>query len=63
MTPTTPSTTPARSAFIEIFGLPLRTEAARHGPGPPLRRRLDVDRALLADLPTKVYDAPASAAK
>jgi Argininosuccinate synthase len=50
--------------FIEIFGLPLRTEAARHGAvGRHYGAAWTWTEPLLADLPTKVYDAPASAAK
>ena len=43
--------------FIEIFGLPLRVEAARHGAvgGAPWRRVV-VDRPAPRDLPTTVTD-------
>jgi hypothetical protein len=50
--------------FIEIFGLPLRTEAARHG---AVGRRYGAawtwTEPLLEELPTRVHDAPASATK
>ena len=39
--------------FISIFGLPLRTEAARHGAG------VDGGRAILDELPVAVAEAPA----
>ena len=50
--------------FIEIFGLPLRTAAARHG---AVGRRYGAawtwTEPLLEELPTRVHDAPASATK
>jgi argininosuccinate synthase len=50
--------------FIEIFGLPLRTEAARHGAvGRHYGAAWTWTEPLLSELPTKVYDAPGAAAK
>jgi argininosuccinate synthase len=50
--------------FIEIFGLPLRTEAARHGAvGKHHGAAWSWTQPLLADLPTKVTEAePAGSA-
>jgi argininosuccinate synthase len=42
--------------FISIFGLPLRTEAARHGAAP------ESGQAMLDELPVAVSDAPATGA-
>jgi hypothetical protein len=54
----------AAVGFIEIFGLPLRTEAARHGAvGRHHGAAWTWTDPLLENLPTKVYDAPSSAAK
>jgi hypothetical protein len=48
----------AAVGFIEIFGLPLRTEAARHGAvGKSHGAAWTWTEPLLEDLPTKVYDA------
>jgi argininosuccinate synthase len=48
----------AAVGFIEIFGLPLRTEAARHGAvGRSHGAAWTWTEPLLADLPTRVYDA------
>jgi argininosuccinate synthase len=50
--------------FIEIFGLPLRTEAARHGAvGRHHGAAWTWTDPLLEGLPTKIYDAPGSAVK
>jgi argininosuccinate synthase len=50
--------------FIEIFGLPLRTEAARHGAvGRHHGAAWTWTDPLLESLPTRVYDAPGSAVK
>jgi len=50
--------------FIEIFGLPLRTEAARHGAvGRHYGAAWTWTEPLLDDLPTRIYDAPSAAAK
>ena len=53
----------AAVGFIEIFGLPLRTEAARHGAiGDRYGAAWTWTDPLLADLPTTVVDqAPATA--
>ena len=54
----------AAVGFIEIFGLPLRTEAARHGAvGRSHGAAWTWTDPLLAELPTKVYDAPSAAVK
>ena len=48
--------------FIEIFGLPLRTEAARHGAvGRHHGAAWTWTDPLLEELPTKIYDAPPAA--
>jgi argininosuccinate synthase len=53
----------AAVGFIEIFGLPLRTEAARHGAvGRHYGAAWTWTDALLEELPTKTYDAPAKSA-
>jgi argininosuccinate synthase len=50
--------------FIEIFGLPLRTEAARHGAvGRHHGAAWTWTEPLLEELPTKIFDSPARAAK
>jgi argininosuccinate synthase len=54
----------AAVGFIEIFGLPLRTEAARHGAvGRHHGAAWTWTEPLLEELPTRVYDAPTPAAK
>ena len=54
----------AAVGFIEIFGLPLRTEAARHGAvGRHYGAAWTWTDPLLESLPTKVYDAPPAAVK
>ena len=53
----TPSTTPSAVGFIEIFGLPLRVEAARHGAvGKHHGAAWTWTDPLLAELPTTVTD-------
>jgi argininosuccinate synthase len=48
----------AAVGFIEIFGLPLRTEAARHGAvGRSYGAAWTWTDPLLSELPTKIYDA------
>ena len=54
----------AAVGFIEIFGLPLRTEAARHGAvGKSHGAAWTWTEPLLDDLPAKVYDSPTSGVK
>jgi argininosuccinate synthase len=54
----------AAVGFIEIFGLPLRTEAARHGAvGRSYGAAWTWTEPLLSELPTKIYDGPQAAVK